>query len=83
VIQLFLPHTPQPCAKVKKAVESLGFRKVSQEGSHVHYEKIENGCKRKVTVDCHNGEVSAFVIKSIVGQAGVSKMRFLQALNGK
>jgi predicted RNA binding protein YcfA (HicA-like mRNA interferase family) len=83
VIQLFLPHTPQPCAKVRKAVERLGFVKTSQTGSHEQYEKVENGIKRKVTVDCHNGEVGAKVIKSIVSQCGVSKLQFLQALNGK
>lgn len=83
MIQLFLPHTPQPCARVRRAVEALGFVKTSQVGSHEQYEKVENGVKRKVTVDCHRGEVSAKVIKSIVGQAGVSKLKFLQALNGK
>lgn len=81
MIQLFLPHTPQPCAKVRRAVEKLGFKKTSQEGSHEHYEKIVDGRKYKVTVDCHRGEVSAKVVKSIVGQAGVSKLEFLKALN--
>lgn len=83
MIQLFLPHTPQPCAKVRRAVERLGFTKDSQEGSHEHYEKVANGRKYKVTVDCHHGEVSAKVIKSIVSQAGVSKLEFLKALNSK
>jgi predicted RNA binding protein YcfA (HicA-like mRNA interferase family) len=81
VIQLFLPHTPQPCAKVRRAVERLGFVKTNQEGSHEQYEKIVDGRKYKVTVDCHHGEVSAKVIKSIVSQAGVSKLEFLKALN--
>jgi predicted RNA binding protein YcfA (HicA-like mRNA interferase family) len=81
VIQLFLPHTPQPCAKVIRAVESLGFKKVTQSGSHQQFEKIVDGRKFKVTVDCHKGEVSAKNIKSIVGQAGASKMEFLKALN--
>jgi predicted RNA binding protein YcfA (HicA-like mRNA interferase family) len=83
VIQLFLPHTPQPCARVIRAVHSLGFTKVTQNGSHQQFEKIVEGRKYKVTVDCHNGEVSAKNIKSIVGQAGVSKIQFLQALNRK
>lgn len=81
MIRLFLPHTPQPCAKVRRAVESLGFVKTSQNGSHEQYEKVLNGRKYKVTVDCHRGEVSAKVIKSIVSQAGVTKLAFLQALN--
>ncbi|CUS33510.1 YcfA family protein (fragment) [Candidatus Nitrospira nitrificans] len=30
----------------------------------------------KVTVDCHRGEVKAQDIKSIIGQAGISKEQF-------
>jgi predicted RNA binding protein YcfA (HicA-like mRNA interferase family) len=82
VIKLFLPHKPQPCHKVRRAVERLGFVKQPQKGtSHEQYEKILNGHKYKVTVDCHNGQVSAKNIKSIVSQAGVSKLDFLKALD--
>jgi NACalpha-BTF3-like transcription factor len=81
VIQLFLPHKPQPCAKVRRALELLKFEKQPQKGtSHEHYEKVVNGHKYKVTVDCHNGEISAKNIKSIVAQAGISKLEFLKAL---
>ncbi len=80
MIQLFLPHTPQPCHKVRRAIEKLGFVKVNQTGSHEQYEKVVNSVKYKVTVDCHRGEVSAKNVKSIVSQAGVSKMEFLTAL---
>lgn len=82
MIQLFLPHKPQPCQKVRRALECLGFKKQPQKGtSHEHYEKIVDGHKYKATVDCHNGEVSSKNIKSIVSQAGVSKIEFLNALN--
>jgi len=37
--------------------------------------------KRKVTLDCHNGEVKAKDVKSIVSQANLSKSDFLKALS--
>ena len=82
MIQLFLPHTPQPCHKVRRALEALGFTKQSQKAtSHEQYEKVVKGRKYKVTFDCHKGEVGAKNIKSMIAQAGVSKAEFLQALN--
>lgn len=50
-----------------------------QKGSHEQYEKIVDGRKYKVTVDCHGGEVKAMDVRSIISQAGLTKSEFYAA----
>ncbi|TAN53897.1 MAG: type II toxin-antitoxin system HicA family toxin [Methylococcaceae bacterium] len=80
MVSLFLKFTDYPCRDVKRALSALGFRFIAQKGSHEQWEKIENGIKRKVTVDCHGGVVKAKDVRSIIAQAGVSKSDFLKVI---
>ena len=76
----FLKFAPLPCREVQRALKNLGFVEQTQKGtSHTQWEKIENGKKFKVTLDCHGGEVKAKDVRSIISQAGVSKSQFMVA----
>lgn len=80
----FLKFAPLPCRDVARALRNLNFTEMPGKGtSHSQWEKIENDRKFKVTLDCHNGEVRAIDVRSIISQAGVSKSKFLEALNKK
>ncbi|UVT20104.1 MAG: type II toxin-antitoxin system HicA family toxin [Nitrospira sp.] len=73
-----MPFKPLPCRIVRAILTELGFiEKPCRSGtSHEQWEKIENGHFYKVTIDCHRGEVKASDIKSIIGQAGLTKKEF-------
>lgn len=74
---MFFQFNPLPCRVVEIALLKLGFAERKGKGtSHRQFIKIENGHLRKVTLDCHKGEVSAYVIKSIIRQAGITKEEF-------
>jgi predicted RNA binding protein YcfA (HicA-like mRNA interferase family) len=52
-----------------KMVRADGWRLVSTEGSHYHYEhRIKPG---KVTIPCHSGDLPKRVVRSIKKQAGL------------
>ena len=71
---------PLPCRIVEKALLRLGFIERPQKGSsHRQFIKQDKEIFRKVTLDCHKGEVSAMNIKSIIKQAGISKQEFYKA----
>jgi len=72
-----LPHRPLKCKVVECVLRSLGFTQEAASGtSHVHWHGFIDGIKRKVTVDCHRGEVRALDVRSIIGQAGISQKQF-------
>jgi hypothetical protein len=73
-----VPFKPLPCRTVRLALIKLGFTEVKCNSgtSHEQWEKVADGRKFKVTVDCHRGEVRALDVKSIIAQAGVSKREF-------
>ncbi len=48
--------------------------------THEKWSAIRNGVMRKVTVDCHGGEVRAMDVKSIIGQIGCSSKEFWRAV---
>ena len=80
-----MPFKPLPCRVVIDALVMLGFTKCASQSaggtSHEKWECVRNGIKNKVTVDCHRGEVRALDVKSIIGQAGVTKAAFWAAVN--
>lgn len=79
---MFGKFKPLKCREAKRALKNLGFEKENRKtrGSHEQYKKIdENGKMRKVTLDCHKGEVSAKNVKSMAKQAGVSVREFYRA----
>lgn len=73
-----MPFKPLPCRIVRKILAELGFvEQPCRSGtSHEQWEKIVDGHLYKVTLDCHHGEVKAQDIKSIIGQAGITKRQF-------
>ena len=71
---------PLKCRDVQRALETLNFKPTHQTGSHSRWEAIVDGVKRKVTLDCHRGEVRALDVKSIISQAGVTKAQFFNAM---
>ena len=74
-------YKPLPCRDAERALRKLGFVEENGKGtSHRQWVKIVNGHKRKVTLDCHKGEVSAYVIKHMIVQAKVTKKEFLEAI---
>lgn len=69
------------CRDVRRKLKNLGFEEESNKsgGSHEKWRATIGGVLRKVTVDCHNGEVRALDVKSIIGQAGVTKRQWNNA----
>lgn len=49
-------------------------------GSHEKWEGFYDGLKRKVTLDCHRGEVRELDVKSIIGQIGCKSKEFWRAV---
>jgi len=69
-----------PCRKARRALQNLMFEERRNTGtSHTQWEKVVGGSKFKATLACHNGEVKRDDIKSIIGQAGVTKAEFYAA----
>ncbi len=78
---MFNNYKPLPCRKAERALKNLGFTEKKKTGSsHRQFEKIVNGHKFKVTLDCHKGEVSAKNVKSMAAQAGVTVKKFHEAI---
>lgn len=68
------PFRPMKCRDVRRKLKNLGFKKEKNTGgSHEKWRATIGGKLRKVTVDCHKGEVRAMDVDSIIRQAGVSK----------
>lgn len=68
------------CREAERALRNLGFLPTDQGGtSHVHWKMIRDGVMRKVTLDCHRGEVRENDVRSMIGQAGVSKEEWWRA----
>lgn len=71
---------PIKCREVRRKLKNLGFKKEKATGgSHEKWRAMINGVLKKVTVDCHNGEVRALDVNSIIGQAGVTKRAWRDA----
>ena len=77
-----MPFKPLPCRKVERALELLGFTKAKQTSgtSHQKWEAVRGGHKFVVSLACHHGEVRDLDVKSIIGQAGVSKKEFWKTI---
>lgn len=74
------PYRPLKCREVRRKLKKLGFTKEKDKGgSHEKWRAMRGGKLRKVTVDCHGGEVRAMDVASIIKQAGVSKKDWARA----
>jgi predicted RNA binding protein YcfA (HicA-like mRNA interferase family) len=63
-----------------RALRNLGFEQQPQRGgSHEKWICHRDGRPWIVTLDCHDGEVSAKNVKSMIAQAGVSKRQWYEA----
>lgn len=63
-------------------LRGFGLKQEPQESgtSHEKWCGSRNGLLRKVTLDCHGGEVRALDVKSIIGQIGCSTKEFWRAV---
>lgn len=67
-----------PPEKIIRILDRLGFKKMSQKGSHVKFKK-EGIPARIVIIPMHN-EIAKGTLKSILEQAGITLDEFLQYL---
>jgi predicted RNA binding protein YcfA (HicA-like mRNA interferase family) len=65
--------------QVIAALERAGFRQVRQRGSHLQFKRGN----LLVTVPNHSGDLNPQVLKSILRQAQMSEMEFVEWLKGK
>lgn len=70
------------CRDAEAALRNLGFEFEKQEGSHQKWRLLRDGRLRKVTLDCHKGEVRESDVRSMIGQAGVTKREWYEAASG-
>jgi predicted RNA binding protein YcfA (HicA-like mRNA interferase family) len=77
-------YMPQPLPQVTghelvRALEHLGWRVVTQKGSHVQLKHPERG--GRVTVPVHSGEtIGPRLLGSVLAQAGISREELRAAL---
>lgn len=70
-----MPIEPLPSREVKRKLETVGFRIVSQKGSHVKFVKeIHEGLK--VVIVPRHKEITVGTLRSILRQAGLSLEEF-------
>ena len=67
-----------PPKDIIKVLNSLGFKKISQKGSHVKYKNFISG---KVCIIPMHYEIAKGTLKSILEQAGIELDLFLSILN--
>ncbi len=65
-------------AEIIRILETFGFQKISQKGSHVKYRK-EGNPARVVIIPMHT-EVAKGTLKSILEQAGIELEQFLKTI---
>lgn len=72
-----------PCRDARRALTCLGFSEDKGGGtSHSQWRKVVDGHLKKVTLDCHKGEVGALDVRSMIAQAGVSQQQWYEAAGG-
>lgn len=79
-----MPKLPRVTAsKTIKALERLGFTKVSQKGSHVKMRKQLNdeaNSKLSCVIPLHKKTLAVGTLKSILNQANISVDEFIKVL---
>jgi len=69
---------PLPSRKVIKALESLGFKKIRQKGSHVFFKHLDG---RATVVPIHKGEdIGRGLLRNIIKDTGLTKEDFLRLI---
>ena len=72
------------CRDAGRALRNLGFEPDPGGGtSHQQWRQTRDGHLRKVTLDCHRGEVQSNDVRSMIKQAGVTKERWYAAAAGE
>lgn len=67
---------PLPFRRVDRALRALGFQRMGQRGSHVHYHHADG---RAISVPNHaREEIGGGLLRRIVKDAGVSVEQFLE-----
>ena len=73
-----------PMLKAREVIQALfnaGFRIIRSRGSHFRFQHPISG--RRVTVSFHPGDISRKLLFSILRQAGLTLVEFLEYLRGK
>jgi predicted RNA binding protein YcfA (HicA-like mRNA interferase family) len=69
---------PLPSRKVIKALESLGFKKIRQKGSHVFFKHMDG---RATVVPIHKGEdIGRGLLRNIIKDTRLTKEDFLKLI---
>jgi len=69
---------PLPSRKVISALESLGFKKTRQKGSHVFFKHLDG---RTTVIPIHKGEdIGRGLLRNIIKDTGLSKDDFLKLI---
>jgi predicted RNA binding protein YcfA (HicA-like mRNA interferase family) len=69
---------PLPSRKVIKALESLGFKKIRQKGSHVFFKHLDG---RTTVIPIHKGEdIRRGLLRNIIKDTGLTKDDFLRLI---
>lgn len=72
-------YPPLTDREVIAVLKALGFQYSHSEGGHDFYKGTHSGKNWKVTVDPKASPFDDFLLKSMIGQAGVSRDRFYGA----
>jgi predicted RNA binding protein YcfA (HicA-like mRNA interferase family) len=69
---------PLPSRKVIKALESLGFKKIRQKGSHIFFKHMDG---RATVVPIHKGEdIGRGLLRNIIKDTRLTKEDFLKLI---
>jgi predicted RNA binding protein YcfA (HicA-like mRNA interferase family) len=69
---------PLPSRKVIRALESLGFKKIRQKGSHVFFKHLDG---RTTVIPIHKGEdIGHGLLRNVIKDTGLSKDDFLKLI---
>lgn len=71
-----LPPKPMPPREVVSRLERLGFRRVSQRGSHLKLRRESGGRTYTVVVPMHRKDLVVSVLGRILQQAGLEWQEF-------
>ena len=69
--------------EVTRALESLGFERLRQRGSHIRYRGSWRGQQRNVSLVSGQREVPAPTLASIIGPAGLTPEEFQRLVDGE
>ncbi|HOC71198.1 MAG TPA: type II toxin-antitoxin system HicA family toxin [Candidatus Hydrogenedentes bacterium] len=71
-----MPPRPMTAREIVQRLERLGFRRVSQRGSHLKLRRERGGTTYTVIVPMHGKDIAVSVVGRILQQAGLEWSEF-------